>query len=183
MQELCFVAATRWANPMESVVVEFFPTFEAHAARRNFEHVELGAFAHRALGQRLERELKRLVNNLSHIADSQCDLRDTFSTCIDGRRLHGVKHTRDNAHLMHVMLPDLPHALKRGRPFSASLLLGLLDGEILVVILVVRALFLLLLDALGKHDARNQKADLVKPDKRGEHEQHGDGVGVRCNRR
>ena len=183
MQELCFVAATRWANPMESVVVEFFPTFEAHAARRNFDHVELSAFAHRALGQRLERELKRLVNNLSHIADSQCDLRDTFSTCIDGRRLHGVKHTRDNAHLMHVMLPDLPHALKRGRPFSASLLLGLLDGEILVVILVVRALFLLLLDALGKHDARNQKADLVKPDKRGEHEQHGDGVGVRCNRR
>lgn len=183
MQELCFVAATRWANPMESVVVEFFPTFEAHAARRNFDHVELSAFAHRALGQRLERELKRFVDNLSHIADSQCDLRDTFSTCIDGRRLHGVKHTRDNAHLMHVMLPDLPHALKRGRPFSASLLLGLLDGEILVVILVVRALFLLLLDALGKHDARNQKADLVKPDKRGEHEQHGDGVGVRCNRR
>ena len=183
MQELCFVAATRWANPMESVVVEFFPTFEAHAARRNFDHVELSAFAHRALGQRLERELKRLVNNLSHIADSQCDLRDTFSTCIDGRRLHGVKHTRDNAHLMHVMLPDLPHALKRGRPCSTSLLLGLLDGEILVVILVVRALFLLLLDALGKHDARNQKADLVKPDKRGEHEQHGDGIGVRCNRR
>ena len=183
MQELCFVAATRWANPMESVVVEFFPTFEAHAARRNFDHVELSAFAHRALGQRLERELKRLVDNLSHIADSQCDLRDTFSTCIDGRRLHGVKHTRDNAHLMHVMLPDLPHALKRGRPCSTSSLIGLLDGEILVVILVVRALFLLLLDALGKHDARNQKADLVKPDKRGEHEQHGDGIGVRCNRR
>ena len=183
MQELCFVAATRWANPMESVVVEFFPTFEAHAARRNFDHVELGAFAHRALGQRLERKLKRLVDDLGHIANAQCDLRDAFSTCIDGRRLHGIKHTRNNAHLMHVMLPDLPHALKRGRPFSASLLIGLLDGEILVVIFVVRALFLLLLDALGKHDARNQKADLVKPDKRGEHEQHGDGVGVRCNRR
>ena len=183
MQELCFVAATRWANPMEPIVVEFFPTFEAHAARRDLDHVELGALAHRTLGQRLERKLKRLVDDLGHIADSQCDLRDTFSTCIDGRRLHGVKHTRDNAHLMHVMLPDLPHALKRGRPFSASLLLGLLDGEILVVILVVRALFLLLLDALGKHDARNQKADLVKPNKRGEHEQHGDGVGVGCNRR
>ena len=183
MQELCFVAATRWANPMESVVVEFFPTFEAHAARRDLDHVELGALAHRTLGQRLERKLKRLVDDLGHIANAQCDLRDAFSTCIDGRRLHSVKHTRDNAHLMHVMLPDLPHALKRDRPCSASLLLGLLDGEILVVILVVRALFLLLLDALGKHDTRNQKADLVKPDKRGEHEQHGDGVGVRCNRR
>ena len=183
MQELCFEAATRWANPMESVVVEFFPTFEAHAARRNFDHVELSAFAHRALGQRIECELKRFVDNLGHIADAQCDLCDAFGTCIDGRRLHGIKHTRNNAHLMHVMLPDLPHALKRGRPFSASLLLDLLDGEILVVILVVRALFLLLLDALGKHDARNQKADLVKPNKRGEHEQHGDGVGVGCNRR
>ena len=168
---------------MESVVVELFPTFEAHAARRNLYHVELGTFAHRPLGQRFECELERLVDDLGHVAYSQCDLRHAFSTCIDSRCLHSVKHTRDNAHLMHVMLPDLPHALKRGRPFSASLLIGLLDGEILVVILVVRALFLLLLDALGKHDARNQKADLVKPNKRGEHEQHGDGVGVGCNRR
>ena len=183
MQELCFVATTHRADTVESVVIEFFSTFETHTARSNLYHVELGTFAHRALGQRIECELKRFVDNLGHIADAQCDLCDAFGTCIDGRRLHGIKHTRNNAHLMHVMLPDLPHALKRGRPFSASLLLGLLDGEILVVIFVVRALFLLLLDALGKHDARNQKADLVKPDKRGEHEQHGDGVGVRCNRR
>jgi len=183
LQELCFVTTTRWANPMEPIVVEFFPAFEAHAARRDLDHVKLGALAHRTLGQRLERKLKRLVDDLGHIANAQCDLRDAFSTCINGRCLHGVKHTRDNAHLMHVMLPDLPHALKRGRPCSTSLLLDLLDDEILVVILVVRALFLLLLDALGKHDARNQKADLVKPNKRGEHEQHGDGVGVGCNRR